>query len=382
MPNHSSTRRPVFDSKGRKVTGLYTKAGKYIAGYREPGTGRWRMVTPNAATLTAAKRERESLLAALREQRRAVESAETWDALLDEWLAGRQAAARTVAHDRHLARRHLNTLEGRRVQDVTARDLARILLAMRPTYSEWTRYAAYRILKGTFGLAVRRGLLARSPVDGLAGAEIPSQQNKRRVAVLSADDLARLVQAAETPRWRALFGCAAYAGLRQGEIRALRWQDVDSTAGILRVRRSMLPDGTVKTTKTRAGVRDVTLLPGLHRLLREWQLASPNSRPDDLVFSTVDGRPVAERNIRRALGKAKAAAGLDGLDDRLSTHALRHSFLSLAATTMEMPDTTLARIAGHANPAVTLRLYARDRRDQGSVNEDVLARAAAAGFGS
>jgi integrase len=129
-------------------------------------------------------------------------------------------------------------------------------------------------------------------------------------------------------------------------------------------------------------VRDVTLLSRLRRLLSEWQLASLNSRPGDLVFATVDGRPLAERNIRRALDKAKTAAGLDGLDDRLSMHALRHSFLSHAATTMEMPDTTLARIAGHANPAVTMRLYARDRRDQERVNEDVLARAAAAGFGA
>jgi hypothetical protein len=35
-----------------------------------------------------------------------------------------------------------------------------------------------------------------------------------------------------------------------------------------------------------------------------------------------------------------------------------------------------------ANPAITLRLYARDRRDQESVNADALARAAQAGFGS
>jgi integrase len=84
----------------------------------------------------------------------------------------------------------------------------------------------------------------------------------------------------------------------------------------------------------------------------------------------------------RRRAKTQNAAGLDGLDDRLSMHALRHSFLSHAATTMEVPDTTLARIAGHANPAVTMRLHARDRRDQERVNEDVLARAAAAGFGA
>jgi hypothetical protein len=50
-------------------------------------------------------------------------------------------------------------------------------------------------------------------------------------------------------------------------------------------------------------------------------------------------------------------------------HALRHSFLSLAATTMEMPDATPTGIAGHASPAVPMRLYARDRRDQERVNE-------------
>lgn len=45
-----------------------------------------------------------------------------------------------------------------------------------------------------------------------------------------------------------------------------------------------------------------------------------------------------------------------------------------------MPDTTLARIAGHANAAVTMRLYARDERNQEAVNADVLGRAAAAGL--
>jgi integrase len=144
----------------------------------------------------------------------------------------------------------------------------------------------------------------------------------------------------------------------------------------------MLPDGSVKATKTAAGVSDVPLLPRLRRLLSEWRLASPTSRPDDFVFGTVTGAPLAERNIRRALEAAKSAAGLDDLDERLSMHALRHSFLSLAATTLDLPDTTLARMAGHANPAFTLRLYARDRRDQQQVNEDVLARAQLAGFGA
>jgi integrase len=88
------------------------------------------------------------------------------------------------------------------------------------------------------------------------------------------------------------------------------------------------------------------------------------------VFGTVDGKPLAERNVRRALEAAKAKAELDQHEDRVSLHALRHSFLSHAATMLDVPDTTLARMAGHANPAITMRLYARDRRDQERVNED------------
>ena len=157
---------------------------------------------------------------------------------------------------------------------------------------------------------------------------------------------------------------------------------MDIEGGALRVSASMLPDGTVKATKTKAGERDVTILPRLRRLLLEWRLASLNNRPGDLVFGTVDGKPLAEPNVRRALEAAKAKAKLDQHEDRVSLHALRHSFLSHAATTLDVPDTTLARMAGHANPAITMHLYARDRRDQEHVNEDVLTRAAAAGFGA
>ena len=122
----------------------------------------------------------------------------------------------------------------------------------------------------------------------------------------------------------------------------------------------------------------------LERLVRERIDAALDafSRPSDLVFCTVAGKPLSERNIRARARLREARAKLDTPDDRLSMHALRHSFLSLAATTLDVPDTTLARIAGHANPAITMRLYARDRRDQNRVNEDVLARAAQAGFAS
>jgi integrase len=61
-------------------------------------------------------------------------------------------------------------------------------------------------------------------------------------------------------------------------------------------------------------------------------------------------------------------------------HSLRHSCLSALATG-GLAATTLAGVAGHADPSTTYRLYARDGRDDAAVVADVLGRAAGAGFG-
>jgi integrase len=123
------------------------------------------------------------------------------------------------------------------------------------------------------------------------------------------------------------------------------------------------------------------MLPALRRLLAAWNLRSPWTRPADLVVCTAAGGPVQERNLRRALDDAKREAKLDATADRLSWHSLRHSFASMLATDLELPATTLARLTGHADAGFTLRVYARDARDETSVVKDVLARANAARMG-
>ena len=70
------------------------------------------------------------------------------------------------------------------------------------------------------------------------------------------------------------------------------------------------------------------------------------------------------------------------LEDRLSWHSLRHSFASLLATELELPATTLAELIGHADAGFTLRVHARDGRNESAVVNDVLARASAAKIGT
>jgi len=88
-----------------------------------------------------------------------------------------------------------------------------------------------------------------------------------------------------------------------------------------------------------------------------------------------------ERNLGRALDAAKVKAALDHTEERRSWHSLRHSFASLLATDLQLPATTLARLTGHADAGFTLRVHARDGREDGAVVEDVLARAQRAKVG-
>ena len=153
-----------------------------------------------AETLTEARRERESLLAGLREGRVAAPDKITFNNVFSEYQSARALSDRTKAHEQHLLDRHLETIRDRQVQKITASDLAKVMRGLRDTYSAWTCVGVYRIFTGTFALAVRRGIVTRSPVDGLAPSERPKQRNAKRIAVLDAEMISNLVAAGSSER--------------------------------------------------------------------------------------------------------------------------------------------------------------------------------------
>lgn len=369
-------RQRARDSRNRPVKGIYLECGNFVAGYSCPQTGRWTMKVLDADNLTEARKAREELLADLRAERVAAPSEETFGSLFAEWLDARNLSDRTRRHERHLRDRHLEPLVALRVQDITPRDVARVLRTMRDAgLSHWTRYAAYRLIKGTFLFAMSRKVITASPVEGLIESEVPKQRSlQREIKRLSELELHGLLRAASSHRWRAAIALGGYAGLRLGEIRALRWEDIDWQEGVIHIERSLSPQGDVQDTKTTAGVRRVELRPALWRIL-----VALGPKEYGYVLATRDGLPVQERNVRRALTKAIEDAGLELQGKRLSMHSLRHGYASELARVV--PATTLARIIGHADPAFTLKQYAVDSRDGNEIASEVGSLADAAGFG-
>jgi integrase len=150
----------------------------------------------------------------------------------------------------------------------------------------------------------------------------------------------------------------AFAGLRIGELRALRWRDVDLAAGKLRVGAS----------KTDAGIRVVELLPALRDELASLRAAG-DMDPDELVFGTTSGQQQNASNIRnRALAKSVeranellAARGAPPLPGRLTPHSLRRTYASLMFAPGRPAPVVMEQL-GHTDARLTLRVYARAMR--------------------
>ena len=150
-------RTRALDSRGRPVPRLYVRDGRYIAGFQQ--NSRWRMQTLERGPSPRPSASAILLLAGPREGRVAnPDGARGFaDPLFDEVAAG---TARFHPHRRaralpaRSASGNAEGKEGAKHHGVRPRPPAR---GMREDYSGWTASAVYRILKGTFGLAQRRG---------------------------------------------------------------------------------------------------------------------------------------------------------------------------------------------------------------------------------
>jgi integrase len=127
-------------------------------------------------------------------------------------------------------------------------------------------------LRAVYRRAFTRGQVAVNPTAGL---ELPAVRGKRdRIA--SPDEAAALLAAAPASD-RALWATAMYAGLRRGELMALRWDDVDLAAGRIHVERSWDPKEGVIAPKSSAAVRTVPIAVVLRDFLVEHKQATGRS---------------------------------------------------------------------------------------------------------
>jgi site-specific recombinase XerD len=129
-------------------------------------------------------------------------------------------------------------------------------------------------------------------------------------AVLSPEEVSRLLEAAPGPKYKAALSAAYAAGLRVSEVVALKVSDIDSERLLLRIEQG-------KGRKDRFAM----LSPKLLELLRDWYRIA---RPAIWLFPGRDPMlPMTTRQFARAV---HAAASMAAIKKRVTPHTLRHSF--------------------------------------------------------
>lgn len=156
-----------------------------------------------------------------------------------------------------------------------------------------------------------------------------------------------LVGAAASVQDGAMYLTASFAGLRRGELVALRWRDVDFPAEAIRVRGSFSHGQVVSPKSGKVGT--VPMVPAVAEALSALRDRDRFTRDDDLVFPSASGDHIDASALRRRYLRALRHASLRGL----RFHDLRHTFGSLAINRASIVQ--VQAWMGHADIDTTMR---------------------------
>jgi integrase len=350
-------------------------SGNYAIVYYVGGKQKWETIGPSRReaerALTARKREVDT--GAWREP-----TSETLASYAERWLAHRDPARvagggrtrlspSTFEGYRFNLRRHVvPRLGDRMLSSLRTEDVDGLIADLEADgKAPGTVRNVIVPLRKLLADAVRQGLIVANPAaradlppaQDFSGKEIPAEHTEAIRQTLN--ELAPLDPLRREPDlfFVCLFDIALGTGLRLGELRALRWRDVDRERRLIRVERAYSRQ-ELRRPKTESGVRSVPLFPSVDAAFRELAARAVERgryAPDELVFSSMRGTPLQPSNFRqRVWDPALTRAGVDGEGYRF--HDLRHTCVSrLVAAGADVK--LVQAVAGHANPLITLKRY-------------------------
>jgi integrase len=314
-------------------------------------------------TLVDAKTWRAESYGRLRRREMRPPSRLTFGEAAERWLQGARAGAvRTRSGDPYkpstirsyeLALRGPGAADGGLIGEFGRRRLSDI------SVDDLQVYADELVAAGAKPSTVRNALMPvrvifrwrrrEIPVNPANGLMLPAVRLGRvRIASpAEAESLLAALAVADRPLW----ATAIYAGLRRGELMALRWRDVDLAAGVIEVARAWDPkEHVIVAPKSAAGVRRVPIAAALRAQLAPAKLAAATDA-ERLAFGSGNSPFSASSSGERAR-RAWRRAGLRPI--RL--HDCRHTFASLMIAA-GVNAKALSTFMGHATISITLDRY-------------------------
>jgi integrase len=271
----------------------------------------------------------------------------------DDWSTVKDYAAVIRLHlGPEFGERPLGEISSKEIKAYAERKLAEGRLSPRSI----TRHLV--VLHGTF----ERAEIEPNPASAKRVPR-PRPKDDGDYSAYEPDELKLLAAAAASDRqFATLLLTAAYTGMRQGELIALTWGDVDFLAGLLYVRRSWSSkEGRMKTTKGKR-MRSVPLIADAEEALARLKERERFTENGDWVFIDSKGDRLDAARLRRQWYATRKRADVP----KLRFHDLRHTLGTIGARAWD--PYTLQAYMGHQDASTTARyVHRRPRRHDAEV---------------
>lgn len=306
----------------------------------------------------------------------------------EEWIETSTQIKDTTKHGyRIILDSHLAPLWHVKVHELSADD-ARRMLELMEGLADGTKRNALNLLSVISETAIAREKLAINPVKQMEKREKPKSRGRSFKRILTEEEAEKLLDAAGPNA--VMVACALFAGLRRAEITQLQWRHIRFDEGVIHLEEDHQmklkgPEGC----REKASNRDVGMSPRLIEMLRAHRRETPYRAPHHFVFPTASGLELSPRNFLRMLvdtqydmkppknrhGSVIWQAEEDGTWTRISgwvvkagiydpnrpltLHTLRHNYGSRAISA-GADYVAVSVQMGHADPAITARVYSHE----------------------
>jgi integrase len=279
------------------------------------------------------------------------------------WLQGyvkTNCSPRTYDGYESIIRRHLEPAFGKlKMKELTPVKIQAYYGKACLKLSKRTVHHQHRVLSESLKYAVRQGYLGNNP----CGLCDPPAPKKKQMRTLTPSEVEAIFETGRQSYYYPIIYTAVSTGLRQAEILALRWRDMDLSFNTISVNRSLYKRNgkcNFKEPKTAGSRRRVAMTAKLALFLRSYKEAreylyaqmSKTLQADDLVFTSIDCEPLNPSVITHNFQRIAAQAGIHSI----RFHDLRHTFASLMLLRGAAPK-VISEALGHASVAFTMDTY-------------------------
>ena len=350
------------------------KRGNSEGTIRKRPDGRWeaRLVLPDGQRKSLYGKTRQEVVQRLDRERlrreqglASLNERQTVAEYLREWIEAKRYRVRQNTAIRYFAEVRLRLIPGlgkivlakltpQHLQSLYARLLASGTSRSMVAYCHHVLYTALEE-------AMRLGLVVRNVADLVD----PPRKSRREMAVYDEDQARKLIATASGDRFEALGVLVLATGMRQGELLALRWSEVNLEKATLTVLATLQQypgqRPSREETKTTHSARVIALPQTVVKLLVQHRKAQQNEQARlgpawnarDLVFPNTIGNPMHASSFRSRWWRALVRkAGLP----YIRFHDLRHTAATLLLG-RGVPVKVVSEMLGHANVSITLNMY-------------------------